>query len=88
MLVRAAAAGSLLVLTSCAVTPATGAREFMLVSENQEVSLGRESDPAVTAQYGLVDDPELQVHFDRVVAIKCCLNGAFGVFDHTYAGVV
>ena len=66
MLARAAAAGSLLFLTSCAVNPATGAREFMLVSESQEIALGRESDPAVTAQYGLVDDPELQAYVSRL----------------------
>jgi predicted Zn-dependent protease len=38
----------------------------MLVSEGQEVSMGRESDPAVTAQYGLVDDPELQAYVSRL----------------------
>ena len=66
MRVRAYAAPFLLALTSCAVNPATGAREFMLVSEGQEVSMGRESDPAVTAQYGLVDDPELQAYVSRL----------------------
>jgi predicted Zn-dependent protease len=66
MIARAAAVGSLLLLTSCAVNPATGAREFMLVSEGQEIALGQESDPAVTAQYGLVDDPELQAYVSRL----------------------
>lgn len=47
---------------ACAVNPATGRREFMLVSEQQEIALGRESDPAVTEQFGLVDDPELQAY--------------------------
>lgn len=50
----------LLLAAACAVNPATGRREFMLVTEQQEVALGRESDPAIVAQFGLVDDPALQ----------------------------
>lgn len=52
----------LLLAAACAVNPATGRRELMLVSEQQEIALGRESDPAITAQFGLVDDPELQAY--------------------------
>jgi len=58
------AAALLLVAAACAVNPATGRREFMLVSEQQEISLGRESDPAVAAQFGVVDDPALQQYVD------------------------
>lgn len=50
----------LLGLAACAVNPATGRREFMLVTEGQEIQMGREADPQVSASYGLVDDPELQ----------------------------
>ena len=47
--------------TSCAVNPATGEREISLVSESQEIAMGREADPAITAQMGgEYDDPELQ----------------------------
>ena len=49
-----------LLLTSCAVNPATGAREFSLIGEGREIEMGRESDAQVTAAYGLVDDAELQ----------------------------
>lgn len=49
-----------LVLAACAVNPATGERQLMLVSEGQEIQMGQEADPQVTASYGLVDDPELQ----------------------------
>lgn len=41
---------------SCAVNPATGAREFMLVSEGQEIAMGREADPQIVAAYGLYPD--------------------------------
>lgn len=40
----------------CAVNPVTGKREISLLSEGQEVQLGAESDPAIVAQYGLLED--------------------------------
>ena len=59
-------AGLVLILAACAVNPATGRRELMLVSEQQEIAMGVQSDPAVTAQYGLVDDPELQAYVSEL----------------------
>ena len=44
---------------SCAVNPVTGKREINLLSESQEIQLGTESDPAIVAQFGLYDDPEI-----------------------------
>ncbi len=49
-----------LLLTACAVNPATGRRELSLIGEGREISMGREADQQVTASLGLVDDPELQ----------------------------
>jgi predicted Zn-dependent protease len=48
------------IAAACAVNPATGRRELMLVSESQEIQMGREADPQVSATYGLVDNPALQ----------------------------
>lgn len=49
------------VLTACAVNPATGEREISLVSEQQEIEMGRAADPAATAQFGgLYPDEALQ----------------------------
>lgn len=50
----------LLLLTACAVNPATGERQFILTSQQQEIEMGREADGQVTAAYGLVDDAGLQ----------------------------
>lgn len=67
MRIRTMLAGSLLtVAAACAVNPATGEREFMLVSESQEIQMGRDADPQVIAAYGLVDDPELQAYVSRI----------------------
>jgi len=56
----------LLLLGSCATNPATGQREIMLVSEQQEISLGRQEDKRALAAYGEYPDPALQ---DYVSAI-------------------
>lgn len=49
-----------LVLASCSRNPVTGKREVMLMSENQEISMGKSSDPQIVAQYGLYEDQRLQ----------------------------
>jgi predicted Zn-dependent protease len=60
------AAALLVVVAACAVNPATGRREFSLVSESEEIQMGREADPQITASLGLVDDPELQAYVSRI----------------------
>ena len=54
--------GLLALTTACAVNPATGERELMLVSRQQEIQMGREAHPQIMAAYGAVDDPELQAY--------------------------
>lgn len=46
--------------SACAVNPATGRREFMIISEEQEIAMGREYDPQLVAEMGLVPDTALQ----------------------------
>jgi predicted Zn-dependent protease len=38
---------------SCARNPVTGKRQVVLMSEEQEIAMGKEADPQVIAQYGL-----------------------------------
>jgi predicted Zn-dependent protease len=52
----------LALLAGCAVNPATGRRELSLVSEAQEIQMGRDADPQVTASIGVVDEPALQAY--------------------------
>lgn len=49
----------LLILPSCAVNPVTGKKQFMLMSEQQEVALGAQYDPSVISTFGLYEDDEL-----------------------------
>ena len=48
------------IYTGCAVNPVTGQKELMLMSEQQEIALGQQSDPAILAQFGTYQDEKLQ----------------------------
>lgn len=50
---------------SCARNPVTGKKELMLMSEGQELALGKESDPGILAQYGLYNNPTLQAFINE-----------------------
>lgn len=47
-------------LSSCSRNPVTGKREVILMSEEQELALGKESHPSIVATMGLYEDPKLQ----------------------------
>ncbi len=48
------------ILQSCYVNPATGKEQISLISESQEIQMGRESDQAIVAQLGLYPDSAWQ----------------------------
>src|SRR5688572_6400267 len=50
----------LAVVAGCATNPVTGRRELSLMSESQEIAVGRESDPQIKSEMGVYNDPELQ----------------------------
>lgn len=50
----------LVLLWSCAINPATGSRQFVLMSEGQEIAMGRDADPGIVASMGLYPDEALQ----------------------------
>ncbi len=54
------AAGVLAAIIACATNPATGKKEFMLVSEGQEIALGQQEDQKAVASFGVYDDAALQ----------------------------
>jgi len=53
-------------LASCATNPVSGNKELALISESQEIAMGRQSAAAAEAQLGLVDDAQLQAYVDRL----------------------
>jgi len=54
-----------LTLMSCAVNPVSGKKQLALMSEQQEIALGAESDPQIIAEFGLYDNPEIQQFIDK-----------------------
>ncbi|HTM57001.1 MAG TPA: M48 family metalloprotease [Candidatus Udaeobacter sp.] len=53
-------------LNACATNPVTGRRELSLVSESQELQIGRDGYSAVISEYGRYDDPALSAYVDTV----------------------
>lgn len=51
---------ALMLFISCSRNPVTGKREMSLLSETQEIAMGKEYDPQIVAQYGLYENKELQ----------------------------
>jgi len=51
---------ALLMLDSCAKNPVTGRNELMLMSKDQEIAMGAQSDPEIVAFFGLYEDQRLQ----------------------------
>ena len=45
---------------NCARNPVTGKRQVVLMSEAQEIAMGKEADPQIVSQFGLYDDKNLQ----------------------------
>jgi predicted Zn-dependent protease len=55
-----------LILIACAINPVTGKRELMLVSEQQEIELGQQTDAEIAATYGVYENPALTAYVDRL----------------------
>lgn len=53
-------------LSACAVNPATGQRDFVLMSELDELALGRDYSQQVMKQYRVYDNPALQQYIQSV----------------------
>lgn len=74
-------------LTGCAVNPVTGERELALVSESQEIAIGKQGAEQVRQTMALVEDPELQAYVDRLgqqlaaASERPELPWSFGVID-------
>ncbi len=68
MLKRAGTVAVAALLAACATNPVTGRRQLALISEAQEIQLGRQSAVQVGEQLGLVPDSALQQYVQAVGA--------------------
>ncbi len=49
----------------CAKNPVTGKREFMLMSEKEEIAMGRQAHEEIKSQYGVYDSQQIQDWFNE-----------------------
>lgn len=54
-----------LLFNSCAKNPVTGKNDFMLMSKEQEIAMGKQSDPEIKAFFGVYEDPKLQAFINE-----------------------
>ena len=54
-------------LGGCAANPVTGKQDFVLMSEEQEINLGRQAHQQILKQYTVYDDPALQDYVSNIV---------------------
>src|SRR4030066_1172720 len=57
-------AGFLFLIFSCALNPVSGKHELMLLSEADEIDLGRQTDAEVVKEYGVLEDPKLTAYLN------------------------
>jgi predicted Zn-dependent protease len=50
----------------CAVNPVTGKREISLISEQQEIALGKQTDGEIRGEYGVYADGKLNAYVQKV----------------------
>ena len=53
-------------VAGCAINPVTGNRELALVSESQEIEMGRQGAASVISAYGLYPDAGVQAYVNRI----------------------
>ena len=53
-------------LGGCAVNPVSGERDFVLMTERQEIAAGAQYHQEILKQYKVYDDPELQAYVNRI----------------------
>jgi predicted Zn-dependent protease len=58
---------ALVLVAACSTNPATGKRQFNIVSESQELAIGQQSHAEIIQQFGVYDEkPELNRLVDRI----------------------
>ncbi|HXI00877.1 MAG TPA: M48 family metalloprotease [Sphingobacteriaceae bacterium] len=79
--------GLLFLSNSCAVNPVTGKKQVVLMSEAQEIAMGKEADPQIIQQFGLYENKALQDFINQegkkmaAVSHRPNLNYEFKIVD-------
>jgi predicted Zn-dependent protease len=79
----AALGACLLAVTGCATNPVSGEADFVLMSEEQEIAMGKQNHVEVMKQYKVYEDPELQAYVAKI-GQKLALAGHRGHLEYTF----
>lgn len=74
MRLRLSLPAAALLLAGCSMNAATGSNQFSLISEAQEIQMGRDNDAQVIAQIGLYQDAALQSYVQQLGARLAALT--------------
>lgn len=69
-------------LSSCATNPVSKQPEFVLMSEEQEISIGREMDPKIIQEYGLYPSSHLQHYVETIGKRLANVSDRHDLFFH------
>jgi len=57
---------SLLLFLACSTNPVTGKKQFVLMSEAEEIAIGQQMDPEIIRQFGYFEDEEIQAYVSQI----------------------
>jgi predicted Zn-dependent protease len=69
-------------MLSCAANPVTRQPEFVLMSEDQEISIGREMDPKIIQEYGMYNSGHLQQYVETIGKRLAIVSDRRDLFFH------
>jgi predicted Zn-dependent protease len=87
MKITYAATVAMFILVACARNPVTGKKQVVLMSEQQEIALGVQSDPEIVASFGIYPDSAIQRFINEkgkqmaAISHRPNLNWQFRVLD-------
>jgi predicted Zn-dependent protease len=58
--INSIAVALMLLFNGCSTNPVTGKKDVMFISEDQELAMGKESDPQIVSQFGLYENAAMQ----------------------------
>ena len=57
---------AIILMQACATNPVTGEQDFVMMSEQQEVALGKSYHQELLKEYTIYQEPGLQAYVDRI----------------------
>lgn len=73
---------SIFLVSNCARNPVTGKKEVVLISEAQEIEMGKQADPEIIRQFGLYEDSAMQRYINAMGQQMAAVSHRSGLQFH------